>query len=108
MTKYSLILMIILSFLFIAITALADPFLVCDPQPKTDVTHYVITGDINATVPAKDLGDGTVRLEYDLAGIVEGTFNLEVKAKNVWGQSTPVPFDFVKALPAAPGAIRIE
>ena len=96
----------ILSFLFIAITAFASPFLVCDPQ--TNVTHYIITGDINTTVPAVNLGDGTFRLEYDLAGITEGTFNLEVKAKNVWGQSTPVPFDFVKALPAVPVAIRIE
>ena len=86
--------------------ASAAPFLVCDPQ--TNVTHYVITGDINVTVPATDLGDGTVRLQYDLNGITEGTFNLQVKAKNIWGESVAVPFDFVKAIPAVPGAIRIE
>jgi len=93
-------------FLLIPALAFADPFLVCDPQ--TNVTHYVITGDIDVTVPATDLGDGTVRLQYDLAGITEGTFNLEVKAKNVWGESVTVPFDFAKALPAVPGSVRIE
>ena len=89
-----------------AALALASPFLICDPQ--TNVTHYVITGDINVTVPATDLGDGTVRLQYDLAGITEGTFNLQVKAKNIWGESVAVPFDFVKAIPAVPEVIRIE
>ena len=101
--------------LFLIITALicmgaslafAAPFLVCDPQ--TNVTHYVITGDINVTVPAKDLGDGTVRLEYDLDGITDGIHTLELKARNIWGDSTPVPFEFVKALPDAVEAIRIE
>ena len=86
--------------------AFAAPFLVCDPQ--TNITEYIITGDINITVPAFDLGDGTVRLQYDLSGITEGTFNLQVKAKNIWGESVAVPFDFVKALPAAPVVIRIE
>jgi len=92
--------------LFVPALAFASPFLVCDPQ--TNVTHYVISGDINVTVPATDLGDGTVRLQYDLAGITEGTFNLEVKAKNVWGESVAVPFDFVKALPAVPSNIIIS
>jgi len=93
-------------FLLIPSLAFAEPFLVCDPQ--TNVTHYVITGDINVTVPATDLGDGTVRLQYDLNGIAEGTVNLELKAKNIWGESVAVPFDFVKALPAVPGGTRIE
>jgi len=92
--------------LLLPVLAFASPFLVCDPQ--TNVTHYVITGDINVTVPATDLGDGTVRLQYDLAGITEGTFTIEVKAKNVWGESVTCPFDFVKALPAVPGSVRIE
>ena len=93
-------------FLLIPSLAFAEPFLVCDPQ--TNVTHYVITGDINVTVPATDLGDGTVRLQYDLNGITVGTFNLELKAKNIWGESVTIPFDFVKAIPVVPEAIRIE
>jgi len=93
-------------FLLIPSLAFAGPFLICDPQ--TNVTEYIITGDINTTVLAFDLGDGTVKLQYDLNDIAEGTFNLQVKAKNIWGESVAVPFDFVKALPVAPGAIRIE
>jgi len=104
--KKSFITILFFIALLLPVLAFASPFLVCDPQ--TNVTHYVITGDINVTVPATDLGDGTVRLQYDLAGITEGTFTIEVKAKNVWGESVTVPFDFVKALPAVPSAIRIE
>ena len=86
---------------------LASPFLVCDPQ--TNVTHYVVTIDGDTTeVLAFDLGDGTVMLRYDLAGVSSGTHNMEIKAKNVWGESVAVPFDFVKALPVVPVAIRIE
>ena len=86
--------------------AIANPFLVCDPQ--TNVTHYVITGDINVTVPATDLGDGTFRLKLDLAGISGGTYDLEVKAKNIWGESVAAPFVFTKALPDVPVNVRIE
>ena len=103
---FTLIALVFFIVLLLPVLAFANPFLVCDPQ--TNVTNYVITGDINVTVPATDLGDGTVRLQYDLAGITEGTFKLEVKAKNIWGESISVPFDFVKALPAAPEVIRIE
>jgi len=100
------LLMIFFGFILMPMLAFADPYLVCDPQ--TNVTHYVITGDINITVPATDLGDGTVRLQYDLAGIAAKPYDLQVKAKNIWGESVAVPFDFVKALPAVPAAIRIE
>lgn len=103
---FTLITVLFFIVLLVPVLAFASPFLVCDPQ--TNVTHYVITGDINVTVPATDLGDGTVRLQYDLNGITEGTFNIQVKAKNVWGESVIVPFDFVKALPVALEAIRIE
>jgi len=85
----------------------AAPFLICDPQ--TNVTHYVVTLDGDtSTAPAFDLGDGTLMLKYDLAGIPAGAHNVQVKAKNLWGESIPVPFDFTKALPDVPGGIRIE
>ena len=85
---------------------LAAPFLICDPQ--TNVTHYVITGSINVTVLATPYGNGTVRLEYDLAGISMGNHNVEVKAKNIWGESVAVPFVFSKQVPEVPETIRIE
>lgn len=85
----------------------ADPSLISDPQ--TNVTHYVVDMDGDtSTVPAFDLGDGTVMLKYDLAGIPTGTHNVQVKAKNLWGESTSVPFDFTKALPGVVERLRIE
>lgn len=87
--------------------AQADPYLICDPA--TNVTHYVVTLDGDtSTVPAFDLGDGTLMLKYDLAGIPTGPHNVAVKAKNLWGESTSVPFDFTKALPDAAERLRIE
>jgi hypothetical protein len=77
-------------------TALADPFLICDPQ--TNVTHYVITLDgWSITVPAIDLGDGTFNLRFDMGGINVGNHNMEIKAKNLWGESIGVRFGFEKS-----------
>jgi hypothetical protein len=95
-----------LGWLFVANTQ-ASPFLICDPQ--TGITHYVVTIDgVTETVPAFDLGDGTVRLSYDLANVSEGEHNCHVKSKNIWGESVAVPFVFTKALPVAPGGLLIE
>jgi len=88
-------------------TVLADPFLVCDPQ--VNVTHYVITLDgITTTVPAVDLGDDTFNLSFDLGGIDVGNHNVELKAKNIWGESIAVPFGFVKSLPEVPTGIGFK
>jgi len=87
--------------------ARAAPFLICDPQ--TNVTHYVVMIDgITETVPAFDLGDGTVRLNFDLAGVTEGEHTCTVKAGNEWGESIAVPFVFTRAGPDAPGNVRIQ
>jgi len=95
-----------LAICLLPVLAFADPYLTADPQ--TNVTHYVITGDINVTIPALDLGDGTVKLWLDLAGISGGTYQIDIKAKNIWGESVAVPFDFTKAVAGAPGNVRIE
>ena len=84
------------------------PFLVCDPQPN-HITHYVVNMDGTETeVPAQDLGDGTVRLHYDLAGLSEGQHHVEVRAKNIWGVSDPAPFDFTKTSPVVPLGFSIS
>ena len=85
----------------------SSPFLVCDPQ--TNVTHYVIIIDGNEhVVEAQDLGDGTVRLYYDLGGFSEGSHTIQVKAKNLWGVSEPVPFEFTKSLPPTPTGLSLS
>lgn len=94
----------IFSLLFIA-TVWADPFLICVPQ--TNVTNYNITGDIVATVPAYDLGDGTVRLEYGLSGLADGNYTCNVTAENIWRESAPVPFSFTVAGPDCPSVLEV-
>jgi len=93
--------------IFMAGSAFAAPYLVCDPQ--TNVTSYIVTLDGTETeVPAQDLGNGTVRLHFDLASVTEGEHHVEVRAKNIWGVSDPVPFDFTKTLPALPSGFSIS
>jgi len=95
-----------LSWLIVA-NAHADPYLICDPQ--LNVSYYVVTIDGNtSTVPAFDLGDGTVRLSFDLAGITEGEHICSIKAGNEWGESVSVPFVFTRADPGVPGNVRIQ
>lgn len=84
------------------------PFLVCDPQPN-HITHYIVNLDGTETeVPAQDLGDGTVRLHFDLAGVPEGSHHVEVRAKNIWGVSDPAPFDFTRENPQTPSGFSIS
>ena len=77
----------------------ANPFLVCDPDANT--TSYVVVLDNGEEV------ETTAPLYYDLAGIAEGAHVVQVRAKNVWGVSSPVPFGFTKALPPSPTNMRL-
>lgn len=104
---------ILAALLLIAGSAAAGPFLVCDPQPGPGqpggVENYIVIldGTPNDSIP-EDLGDGTVRLHHDLAGIAVGDHNVEVKAENKWGESAPVPFVFTKQLPPSPTGMGLE
>ena len=71
---------------------LLAPFLVCDPDPA--VTEYLVNlnGQGWVSTPAP--------LHYDLSDVNAGAHTIEVKAKNEWGQSVSVPFDFTKILPS--------
>ena len=80
--------------------AVAGPFLVCDPQKN--VTSYIVVLDGEAQeVVAQDMGDNTTRLHFDLAEVSEGSHNATVAAKNIWGESEPVPFFFESAVPGS-------
>lgn len=85
-------------------TVWAGPFLVCAPQENVDC--YKISGDIVATVPAQDLGDGTVRLHYDLVNLPDGNYTCDIVAVNMWGESAHVPFYFSKTLPECPSVLE--
>jgi len=101
-------------FLIVAIVllpafAMANPFLVCDPQ--TDVDEYEVIFDGAPTyVPyaETDVGGETVVILMDLAGISNGNHHIEVNARNIWGHSVNVPFDFNKTVPGAPAGIGLR
>jgi len=84
---------------------LLSPFLVCDPQ--LGVETYTVTGLSFATAPVSAQADGSLRL--DLGPTTQGAYSLTVKACNVWGCSTAVPFVFSKpSALTAPGAVRLS
>ena len=90
-----------------ALSAWAAPFLVCNPQEN--VTSYLVTMDgVEEEIPAYSMGDDTTILHFDLAGITDGDHNCEVKSKNVWGVSEPLPFSFNKAIPDSPSVLEIS
>jgi len=85
----------------------ADPHLTCDPQISVKV--YKITGDINETVTPLNLGDGTVKLWFELGDLPPGDYNIQVSAVyDLWGESVAIPFFFAKPTLAVPKVIRIE
>ena len=89
-------------------TAMAAPFLICDPQ--TGVTYYIITG-LPATIDGSHINaqpDGSIKLDMALTP-AGGPYNLSVKAcADVWGCSSSSPFVFSRpAALTAPGGLRL-
>ena len=74
--------------------ALANPFLVSDPQSIVDSYGIILDGEPQIIVPAELLGLGVGRLCYDLQGIASGAHSVEVWACNSVGCSEHVFFDF--------------
>jgi len=95
-----IILFLIITICLITLIANAAPFLVCDVDPI--VTSYIVTLDNGEEleVPAP--------LHVDCSTITEGAHVYTVKAKNIWGESKSVPFEFTKALPVLPTNISLE
>ncbi len=106
MTKYLLALITML----VPSIAFGSPFLTCDPYPPEDkVDQFVVMLDGVETISAAVvLEDGSTVLQFDLAGIKNGAHNVQVKAKNMWGESVySVPFDFLSGPPTPPSSINI-
>jgi len=85
------------------------PFLVADPQPDTEVDHYIIELDSVIIPHDPETSPGFVRLHYDVSGVTDGLHTVRVKSGNMWGESAFTdPFDFTKALPPVPTGIGLE
>jgi len=98
MKKIAAILLI--STLLISTVVFAKPYIITAPT-DSEITHYIVTIDgAVATVDADDLGDGTVRLHYDIGTVdlASGQHDMTVQGINdFWGLEThPVPFVFSK------------
>lgn len=93
MKKY--LLLAIIAIMVLAAPAFASPFLICDEDAS--VTAYLVTMDSETEIEV------AAPLHYDMEGIEVGKHNIEVKAKNIWGISSPTPFSFIKALPVISG-----
>ena len=99
-------LIITVALLLICSPVFAAPFLVCDPQSNTD--EYIIIFDGTEEIVAyNEQPEGYVILK-DLVGIAEGSHHIEIKARNMWGESIAVPFDFTKVLPGKPINIELK
>lgn len=87
--------------------ASADPFLVCDATSE-EITEYVVLQDGTEHISTpEDLGDGTVRLKYDVGGLSLGDHHFEVAARNEWGTSPYATYDATKSIPGAPSGLKL-
>jgi len=96
--------------LFWPLSAVAAPFLVCDPQPGID--HYVITGLPAGLDGSNVTPDATGKYGFvmDLTATPKAsTSNLTVAACNSWGDcSSTVPFVLQRpSAPTSPQNIRL-
>ena len=82
--------------------AQAEPFLVCDPQENVDSYVLSVNGGEEVQTPYP--------LHYDLGplNLSDGNNSLIVRAKNVWGESASVPFDFTKGLSGSPQGVGLS
>jgi len=92
--------------LVFTVNAFASPFLVCDPNAKTDKYTVKMDGIEVATDYAAE-GDGSIR--YDFASYANtGTHTVEIAACNVWGCSAFVALPFDTTLPASPDGLTLS
>jgi len=103
----------VLPILFAAGTAVAAPFLTCDPYPASDeISGFSLQFDGGAwiNILPHTLPDGKVTIMYDLAGLPVGAHVVKAKARNLWAESgESAPFAFTKSgTPKVPGVLRIS
>lgn len=109
MKRKILMLVTVCFFLFTGI-AFANPFLVCDPQTGVDNYKVEISGPTTVSVDIQPDATGQYGFKLDLADVTlpNGSYSVRANASNMWGTSSwSTSFPFVKALPGAPGGIKL-
>jgi hypothetical protein len=102
----------------LASQAYGAPFLVSDPytiqsDPNLNPVSFVIhgLGASDITIGATQLSNGTIILEYDLATLPNGQYQVDAAAINVFGGESTFsapPFAFTKGVPGPPQNLRIS
>jgi hypothetical protein len=99
----------VMAALSMAVSAQANPFIVCDPQ--AGVSTYKVTGASWVTSPVVAQPDGSIHMDISTAPV--GTSNLNFSAcwvDPVWGElcSVTVPFSFTRpGAPVTPKAVKL-
>lgn len=107
----------LLPLLLLANTALAAPFLVCDPVPSNanqglNIVNYIVTGLATSamTVPAQVNADGSQQLHLDVGNLANGSYSVTAAAVNAFGKEGPAsaPFAFTVGVPGAPTGLKLS
>lgn len=100
--------------MLLPVSAMASPFLVCDPYPSTAVqpTEFVVTisGITNPVItPAVDVTGGKA-MKLDLGPLLlSGSRTVTAKARNLWGESAAsLPLTFTAGAPAPSTGITLS
>lgn len=112
--KILLYVIVVLVLILVVKNVFADPFIVSSLQKyfvEGDFIKYKISWDNGITWDEcgyEQIDPNTVRVKHDLVGIKTGSYNVLIKAYNLWGESAAVPFGFAKQLPLSPMDIQLS
>ncbi len=90
--------------LFCASFASAAPFVNTTPftTAQVDVCVFTLNTGVAVELPPVNVDATTSKCKFDVAAAQNGNNVVTIQYKNIWGQSTAVPFSFTKALPPTP------
>jgi len=103
--------------MIVSCKAVAAPFLVADPScfsvdntNATCASEYQYSSDGGTSWQAlESVVDGeTIYIYHDLANINNGQYDWLVRAKNIWGTSSTIPFSFTVGEPSGIGSLRLQ
>ena len=98
-------------FFLVAALGSAQPYLTCDPYAADGVQpddFVIVLNNVTHYSAAVTDQNGLRILLFDLNGLWQpGQNTTVVWARNVWGESAQIPFDFNAGLPTGPQNFRV-
>lgn len=104
-----IMLLMMAALLMLVPSVMAAPFVVSDDFTASLVDSCVVTidGTEYKVEPSPTVAE-QARCAIDVGTVTNGSHTMTLHTENVWGGSTPVPFDFTKELPPNLSNIRLE